>query len=73
MDKKLARRIGLRVRTARESRGWTQVEFARRVKLARGYVSDIECGKKEISVPTLLKLCKATDMTPSGILGAIET
>jgi transcriptional regulator with XRE-family HTH domain len=68
MDKKLAKRIGLKVRAAREQRGLSQAEFAEAASVTRGYLSDIERGAREVSVSTLVRLCRVTGLTPTRIL-----
>lgn len=68
MDKKLAKRIGQRVKTARTDIGLSQDKFARMAKVTRGYLSDIERGEKSISVETLVKLCKASGVNATRML-----
>jgi len=40
-------RLGLRIRTLREQRGWTQTYLAVHTGLGRAFISDLENGKKE--------------------------
>jgi transcriptional regulator with XRE-family HTH domain len=46
-------RFGLRLRDLRRSRGLTQLDMAIAFGIDRSYISDIECGKKGISLATL--------------------
>jgi transcriptional regulator with XRE-family HTH domain len=41
-------RFGLRLKTLRKKRGWTQVEMAERLGIDRSYISDMERGKKNV-------------------------
>lgn len=68
MDKKLRKKIGKRVRTARKGIGMSQVDFAPHAGVTRGFLSDIERGARAISVETLVRLCKATGTSPNRML-----
>jgi transcriptional regulator with XRE-family HTH domain len=59
--------FGVRVRKARDSRGWTQEELATRTGLAMVQISRIERGKREVRLTTLLRLAKALGV-PAGDL-----
>ncbi|MBU0759060.1 MAG: helix-turn-helix transcriptional regulator [Candidatus Omnitrophica bacterium] len=47
-----------RIRTFRNSRGWTQERFAEKVDIHPTYISRIESGKK---IPTVRMVCKIAD------------
>ena len=49
----LRKRFGERVRALRKKKGWTQVEMADYLGLDRSYVSQIENGKRNITLDTL--------------------
>ena len=52
----------------RALRGWkrmTQEEVARRAKLAQGYVSDLENGRKKATKSTLRAIAKALEVAPA--------
>jgi transcriptional regulator with XRE-family HTH domain len=70
MDKKLAKRIGKNISVARWERGESQEAFAARVGVTRGFLSDIERGKRAISIDTLVRLCKATKLSANELLTA---
>jgi len=55
----------------RESLGLGQQELADRAGLLRSYVSDIECGARNITLGTLCVLAAALELNPSDLL--IET
>ena len=55
-----ARRLGHMLKRLREERGMTQEELARRAKLTKPYISQIENGvRKNPSLPALQRLAKA--------------
>ena len=49
----VGRRFGLRLRELRRARKLTQLELAVDLGINRSYISDVECGKKGISLATL--------------------
>lgn len=48
--------FGLRVKTIRKRSGLSQEELAERSKLHRNYISDVERGRRNLSLDALLKL-----------------
>lgn len=56
--KKLGKKLGVRIREIREKEGLGLNELARALKVSRGYLSDIETGKK---LPTLILLNRVAD------------
>ena len=58
MDR-LARRIGKRISEYRHARGMTSEKLAYENDLSKGYLSDIENGKKLPSLKVLEKIAKA--------------
>ena len=61
-EKKLAKEIGQRIRRSRQKHGMTAEKLAYENALSKGYLSDIENGKRLPSLKLLLKLSKALDM-----------
>ncbi len=57
MAKKTA--FGVLVRTARKTRGWTQVQLAKKSKVSQATISGIESGVREPSEATIAALTKA--------------
>jgi transcriptional regulator with XRE-family HTH domain len=46
-------RLGIRIRTLRKKRGWTQVVMAEKVGIDRSFLADVERGKRNISILNL--------------------
>jgi transcriptional regulator with XRE-family HTH domain len=65
----LNKRIGQKLKTYRTNGGRTQEQFARRLGVTRGFLSDIERGVKAISIETLARICKRTGLKPAALLG----
>lgn len=55
IDKK---RIGSQLKELRLSRGWRQIEVADRIGMSRSAVSNIEAGKRALTLTTLKKFCE---------------
>jgi transcriptional regulator with XRE-family HTH domain len=65
----LTKKLGKRIAGLRASKKLSQEQFAARVGISRGYLSDLERGAREISVATLASLCKATRTSSNDLLG----
>ena len=64
------KRIGAVLKRLREGKGMSQLELAKRAKVAQGYISDLEAGgKKNPGVETLRKLAKALGVSLMELLG----
>ncbi|MEW6040182.1 MAG: helix-turn-helix transcriptional regulator [Elusimicrobiota bacterium] len=50
--------IGEIIKNTRIKKGWNQSDFAKRVRMKQPDISEIEQGKKNITLQTLIKLCK---------------
>ena len=61
-------RFGLRLRDLRRSRGLTQLDMAVAFGIDRSYISDVECGKKGISLATLEVIALGFDIQLSDLL-----
>ena len=58
------------IRETRAARGLTQEQLAKRAKVARGYLAQLEAGHKENpSLPTLKRLAKALGVPVTELLG----
>jgi transcriptional regulator with XRE-family HTH domain len=66
----LARRLGARIRALREERKITQERLAWDCDLDKGYVSQVEAGKRVPSVPVLHLLAKRLKVEVADITGA---
>lgn len=51
--------VGERIREVREELGWTLEELARKAALSKGFLSDVETNKRDISSVNLLKVANA--------------
>ncbi|MEP1034404.1 helix-turn-helix transcriptional regulator [Ekhidna sp.] len=51
-------RFGKHLRSKRESLGLTSAEMARKSDIGRGNYANIESGKKDLQLSTIMKLCK---------------
>lgn len=68
-----ATEIGQRMRSCRKSIGLTQAEIAEKMDLSINYVSDLENGKKNMSILTMASLCKCFDKSADYFLYGTET
>lgn len=55
--------LGKRIRIKRTSLGWTQDQLAQKVGLSKGFLSDIENGKRKISAENLLGIAHALNLS----------
>ena len=60
--------IGMRVRKQREYLGYTREELAEKIDISVKFLSDIECGMRGMSMPTLIKMCSALKVTTDYII-----
>ncbi len=52
------RKIGKQLKELRLSRGWKQIEVADKVGLSRSAISNIEAGKRALTLSTLKRFCE---------------
>jgi transcriptional regulator with XRE-family HTH domain len=64
-------RFGERLRSLRKGRGMTQVELADYLGLRRTYVSDLERGKRNVSLMTLEIIARGFGLSVSKLLSKI--
>jgi transcriptional regulator with XRE-family HTH domain len=64
-------RFGKRLRRLRKQRAWTQAYMAEYVGMDRSFISDLENGKKEISLRNLQLLATTFGMTVSKLLSGL--
>ncbi len=60
--------VGARIQKAREDKGWTQSELARRAEIHRVSLANIERGAKVPSLATLIRLAKVLRVPLSSLL-----
>ena len=64
--------LGKRIRMFRERQGISQEELAGRAELHRNYMSQIESGKRNLSIYRVVKLARALKVSPSKLLDTIR-
>ncbi|GGD62788.1 helix-turn-helix transcriptional regulator [Paenibacillus nasutitermitis] len=67
-ESKLYSEIGRRIRGARRSKGFTQVELSERVKLSRPSISYLENGQQNITLHAIYEICFVLDVPIHKIL-----
>lgn len=55
--------VGERIRQRRSELGWTQEQLAREAALSKGFLSDLEAGKRSVGADSLLALATALGVT----------
>lgn len=61
-------RLGKNIRTLRGRTGLSQEAFADAAGLHRTYISDIERGRRNVTIEVLEKLAKALEVSPGSLL-----
>lgn len=69
MEREIARRIGLAARAARNARGESQADTAERVGISLDFYARIERGQTMPSVPTLVRIARALEVSTDTLLG----
>ncbi len=60
--------LGERIQEVRKIRGMKQYVLAEKTGLSSQYISQIETGRKQVSLPALLKISKALNVTADRLL-----
>ncbi|RJO66016.1 MAG: XRE family transcriptional regulator [Myxococcales bacterium] len=60
--------FGRRVRSLRESKGWSQEDFADRIGIHRTYIGGIERGERNPTLTTIHKIARALGVKPAELL-----
>jgi DNA-binding XRE family transcriptional regulator len=68
LNRDIGSRFGVRLRDLRRSHGLTQLDMAVTFGIDRTYISDVECGKKGISLATLEIIALGFSMNLSQLL-----
>lgn len=61
-------RFGLYVRMHRKQRHFTQIELANLCELNQNYISDIECGKRNVTLRVVENIAKALGVGPEELV-----
>jgi len=64
-------KLGKRIRALRLARGWSQVEMADLLAMNRGYLSEVETGKKDPSLTMLKTLSDGLSIPLSELLDGL--
>jgi len=68
-DKRYLEKLGDNIRSARKKRGFSQEEFADIAGFSRSYYTEIETGKRNISILNLIKILEALKVDWTEIMG----
>jgi transcriptional regulator with XRE-family HTH domain len=64
--------MGCLLREAREAAGMTQQEVAMGANMDRAYISEVENGKRSLSVDRLLCICESMSVQAADIVAEVE-
>lgn len=56
------KKIGLQIKNLRVQRGWKQLDLADKMGLSRPAISNIESGKRSLTLATLKKVCEVFEI-----------
>ena len=65
-------KFGLAVATLRKERGYSQERFAFEANIARKYMSDIENGKRNVSLDVIKRIADKLDIHISDLFQKVE-
>ena len=71
-DKQRLLTIGDNIRKFRKERGYSQEAFADIAGFSRSYYTEIETGKRNISILNLIKIMEALNVDPNEIIGSLK-
>lgn len=72
MSEEILNRFGYAVRRIRQDRHISQERLADRCGLHRTYISDVELGKRNVSLENIEKMAHAFDMTMAELFTEVE-
>jgi transcriptional regulator with XRE-family HTH domain len=72
-DRQYLKKLGANIRKIRNQRGYSQEEFAEIAGFSRSYYTEIETGKRNVSLLNLVKIINALKVDPNDILGLPES
>ncbi len=61
--------FGERLRAARALYGFTQAQLASHLEMPSAHISHFECDRRLPSIPNLIRLCDALDVSADALLG----
>jgi DNA-binding XRE family transcriptional regulator len=65
------RDLGLRIKALREKRGWTQTDLSIHSGVDRSHLSEIENGRRDMTMGTLQALAGALDLTVAKLINGL--
>ena len=65
-------RLGYKIRTLREAKGFSQDDLACRVGINRSYLSGIENGKRNLTIDILTRLADVLEISLSELLKDVD-
>lgn len=65
--------LGTKISALRRKMGYTQEQLCEYADLSQNFLSQIENGKKNISIDTLCKICEALNTDPRSLLTGCKT
>lgn len=71
MPSDIKQQLGKRIRALRKSAGWSQVEMADLLAINRGYLSELETGKRDPSLTVLKTLADGLSISLSKLLNGL--
>lgn len=71
-DRQYLVKLGDNIRRVRKQRGYSQEEFADIAGFSRSYYTEIETGKRNISIINLIKIMEVLKVDPNEIIGSIK-
>jgi transcriptional regulator with XRE-family HTH domain len=64
--------LGERIRKLRKAKGWRQIDLAEQSGVHEIHISDLERGKREVGIRTLLTIAQALDVKLSMLLKGLD-
>jgi transcriptional regulator with XRE-family HTH domain len=71
-DRQYLINLGDNIRAARKRKGYSQEAFADSAGFSRSYITEIETGKRNISVLNLIKVMEALDIDPDILINSLK-
>ena len=65
-------KFGKILRRLRNAKGWSQVDLAVRLEVARSHIGRLETGEKQPSLKMLFRLAEALEIPASAIIAEME-
>ena len=68
LENDLLEKVGIKIKTYRESKGLTQIELSVLCDLHRNYIGSVESGDRNFSLKTLEKIANGLNLLPKDLL-----